>query len=130
MNYFRYTILNISFVFFLFLCWTQGWLTLILKADTYYLGTFIFGCFVLSNVLLGLNKKEDSIWVSSRLTLLGLIGTVIGLTIALVDISNKELFISGVWTAFLTTLVGAIGYLWMDLMERLCYGQGNEQTIV
>ena len=91
----------------------------------------IAGIFLIGLVLAANRDWEGVEWIADKLVFLGLLGTVVGFIIALSGVDPATAgetsaitpmvakLISGMGTALHTTLVGAIGYLWLELNQKL-----------
>lgn len=74
-------------------------------------------------------------WLGRQLTTLGFVGTVVGLVIALAGVDPSRAgdlsavkamaasLVAGMGTAFHTTLVGALGALWLAFCDRVADGR-------
>lgn len=91
---------------------------------------FVLGWLVLAIVMLACGSR----WadrVASDLIPLGLIGTVLGIVVALGSVSVEDIatldgtiemagwFIAGMATAFYTTLIGAVGHFWYGWLAEM-----------
>jgi flagellar motor component MotA len=106
-----------------------GWLDLVRDADQTYIVEAIM---VLTLLSINLGRHPDLMkWVGDFLPLLGLTGTVIGFMLAFSgnvtaeNMMDPESFkglvtqmLSGLGTALSTTLVGIIGFMWVEVSRR------------
>lgn len=110
----------------------QGWLHLINDGDSTHI---VWGegiLFGIGLVLACFQKWKDVNWIANALVNIGLIGTVVGFIIALSgvipDAANdieqlKPMLVTllkGAGIALYTTLVGAIGSLYLKFMRHVC----------
>ena len=101
------------------------------QADSTYMTWGIAGVFLFGLVYAAFGKWGTVEWIADKLVFLGLLGTVLGFIIALSGVDPATVgeasaiapmvarLIDGMGTALHTTLVGAIGYVWLDLNQRL-----------
>lgn len=90
----------------------------------------VAGWVVLCVALLAAGKREAARWEAEWLVFLGLIGTVVGIILALQGVTAGDVadiagvtdmvawLITGMGAAFYTTLIGAVGYFWFCRLER------------
>jgi hypothetical protein len=124
----RYLYLNTMLFFSFLIAFYLGYVNLFIANDPYYLSTFILGSLMVAIVSLKIPA-----WIAlyetihENLILMGLIGTFFGLFIMFVDpqfiLKIKEgdpiiLLLKGVGTALGTTLVGAFGTLYLNVLRR------------
>jgi hypothetical protein len=151
----KFALLNIGALSILGWFWTTGKVQEIFIADVSYMSLVIVAIFILGLLLslvklISLEKlsansfsKEDnfSIWLTSKissirfiannLVLLGLIGTLIGFSIAFSEINPNvsgdteaagqmiSQVLSGMSVALYTTLVGTVGHLWLHTIYKI-----------
>lgn len=130
----KFILLHTILVLLLFYSWYLGLVQRVIEYDSTYISQGIFIVFLLSLVLLALKRFKASRWVSNRLVLLGLIGTVVGIIISLTGVYQtlaggefspeviKTAIVAmfgGMMVALYTTLVGSLGYLWAITSIRL-----------
>lgn len=126
----HYLILNTFGLGALTIAALNGWVARMFLADASYLCVVIALAFTAANVCV-LFAREWAAWLGQQLVLLGLIGTVLGFVLALggIDASSAGdlnavgrmigALVQGMGTALWTTLAGAIGFLWIDLLLRV-----------
>lgn len=127
----RFTILNLIGGFCFAALWIAGLSSIPFVSDptgmTAGLGVF----FLIGLACAAMGEWRTVEWISGALVFLGLIGTVIGFVIAFSGVDPEQAkdidavtpmvaaLIAGMATALFTTLVGAIGYLWLSLNGHL-----------
>lgn len=146
-----YAFLNIFCLSLFAITYHRGWVEFTLKADTSYICLIIFVYLVLALSRITLtyaacygrpnhDHSEKLYWclqfiktTSTNFLTLGLIGTLVGLTMALISIDISQLgniqamseilshFLGGVAVAWLTTLVGAFAWLWLRPIEYMTH---------
>ena len=101
------------------------------RADGTYMTWGIAGFFLIGLILAAFRNWGGVEWVADKLVFLGLVGTVVGFIIALSGVDPATAgetsaitpmvakLIAGMGTALHTTLVGAIGYLWLEINQKL-----------
>mgnify|MGYP001609886604 CR=1 FL=1 len=101
------------------------------RADRTYMTHGIAVLFVVGLVCAAVGWWKAVEWIGGSLVLLGLIGTVVGFIIAFSGVDPAiagevtaitpmvAALVAGMGTAMHTTLVGAVGYLWLDLNRAL-----------
>jgi hypothetical protein len=128
----KFYILNISALALLIGGWLQGSVAAVFS-DGYHLtwvvaAVFLYGLWrarvaVTTRKMYVAPKAWDDVsTISDWLVRIGLLFTVIGLSIAFVGVTGQEdisLRDLGAATALLTTLVGLTGSLWLELMRWL-----------
>ena len=115
---------------FLFPLWKSGWIEKIWEGDSTKLSVII-GTFLLFGMGLSLFKKWRHVGMLREMLLfLGLIGTVLGVIVAFSGVEPGKLddidyvkemgtvLLSGMGTALYTTLVGAIGFVWLTVCQH------------
>ena len=115
------------------LAYQQGLIQLVLDGDRTHLSLVIFGAFLLGLYATAFNHPLLARFIERRLTILGLIGTVVGFIIALGSINPAAAgdidqiagmvsgLIGGLGVAMYTTLVGAVGSLWLSAVRFLSH---------
>jgi hypothetical protein len=127
----RFTLVQIVGGLLISSAWYFGWVSLVLNTDKTFMTQLIIAVFLVG-LILGLFKRWDDVfWVSNSCLFLGLIGTVLGFIIAFSGIDPSAvgdieaikpmvtILMLGMGTALYTTLVGAIGSLWLQLNLQL-----------
>lgn len=101
--------------------WAVGWLTIMFAGDRTYMTSVIAAVLLIGVLLAGFERWQWVEWIVMALPIMGLLGTVIGIKIAVSGISGEEIALRdlGVATALNTTIAGMIGALWLGLTERL-----------
>lgn len=111
--------------------WLQGWANVPFQQDQTWISTGIAVVFLIGLVQAWRGRWRTVRWTEEALVMLGLIGTVIGMSIALAsldasaadDVEAARAMINavalGFGTALYTTLVGAVGALWLYWLEHL-----------
>ena len=127
----RFAILNLIGVALLVVAWHFGLLGMPYAADSTYMThgiTALFGVGLLCAAFRHIYLAE---WIAEKLVFLGLVGTVVGFIMALAGVTAETAMdssaipamigglVAGMGTALYTTLVGSIGYLWLDLHDLL-----------
>lgn len=122
---YRFWVLNLCGLAALGVGFQAGLLQTVWDGDPTHLSAVIFAVFLAGLFSLAIDRQHFARFVERRLVLLGLIGTVIGFVIALSGVSPESAgdidqvsgmvanLISGLGTAMYTTLVGAVGSLWL-----------------
>lgn len=110
-----------------------GWVQRILNADKTYLVYVITSIFAVCNIAMLFDKLVLVRQLCGVMITLGLIGTALGIFIALENIEPSKFsdinyasemasyLLSGTGTALSTTIVGAVGFLWVEL-QRITLG--------
>lgn len=111
--------------------WYLGWISLVISSDKTFVVQFIIVVFMVGLILARHKQWNDVFWVANSCLFLGLIGTVLGFIIAFSGIDPSAVgdigaikpmvttLMLGMGTALYTTLVGAIGSLWLQLNLQL-----------
>jgi hypothetical protein len=122
---YQFGVLNIAGAALLGVGFQQGLIQTVWEGDQTHLSAVIFAIFLAGLISAAFNRHGFARFVERRLVLLGLIGTVIGFVIALAGVDPATAgdidqitgmvagLISGLGTAMYTTLVGAVGSLWL-----------------
>lgn len=159
----RLVVLNITALSFLVLAHLYGWTDEIVARDTSYISVLIFGVFVLGllyalgtglyisrqfqilkcddlegmETRLG-NRLGVVSEIASSLVLLGLIGTVFGFIVALIqpdgiNVADANMakqvlsqLVNGMGIALYTTLVGSVLNLWLRFNYRIIYNASGK----
>lgn len=154
----RFTIINLCALALLAFAWSHGWLHMVVESDPSRLTSVIAGVFLLGWALclirlVGLETlrrgdRPARRWhadilttelngrlapvrhIANSLTLLGLIGTVVGFIIAFNEIDVSAIgsadnassvigkLLKGVGVALYTTLVGALAHIWLYALYK------------
>lgn len=116
----KFAIVQVTAISLLVASWALGWLQNIFLTDQTHVTSIIAVV-----TAIGLSQVYAGRWswvefIVTALPLLGLLGTVIGIKIAVGGVEGKEIVLRdlGVATALNTTIVGMIGALWVGLSER------------
>ena len=121
-------LLNLGGLIALSYTYLLGWLDLIWYGDATHLSVVIFILFLVGVVFAIFGKVRRSSFIMNQMTTLGLIGTIIGFTIAFAGIDVGSLgdvtqlpsvvgnLLRGVGVAMYTTLTGTICFIWL----RIC----------
>ena len=130
----RLTLLNMAGATVFIAAWIHGWANIPFQEDQTHISTGIGIVFLIGLAQAWRGRWRAVRWTEEALVMLGLIGTVIGMAIALSnldasaadDIEAARVMINtvalGFGTALYTTLVGAIGALWLYWLEHLFGG--------
>jgi hypothetical protein len=124
----RTVLLAIIFGALFGLAWLQGWPQLIWEGDLTKISALIGVVFIAGYILAFLEKWRAVKFISVQILKLGLIGTLIGIAIAVESLVVGEttdhegiktmmvLMAGGLKTALYTTIVGALGNLWLNIV--------------
>lgn len=122
---YKYVLLNILGVALFMASWVVGWIPKIIIADKSGLTIAIVVLTAVSVGCVAAEKNKLSIWIGAHLTLIGLIGTVVGFMMSTdgIDLTGglersveeAGSILGGIATAFGTTLFGLVGYVWVKL---------------
>ncbi len=127
----RFFLLNLIGVAGVIVAGLHGWITYLWESDLTYLVTTIFIVHAIGLVCAGLEAWKHVDFITDTLVILGLIGTVAGIIIALSGVVPSSVgdvssiapmvakLIVGLKVAAHTTLVGMIGYLWLGTNRHL-----------
>lgn len=118
-----------------YFCYMGGYLNNLIETDITYICSMIFGLFIVATLNIGLGllykeKKYESLkktsdFISNALTGLGLLGTVLGMIIAMKSFSSYNIqaadpqkmisdLTSGMYSALYTTAVGIVYSMLLD----------------
>jgi len=135
----KFFIINLFGFILIALATFQGWLQYIYLGDITQLSILI-STLSLFGLYLVYKKKWDEIsFVANSHVVLGLIGTIIGIVIALKGVDPEAItdpskavlmitsLIKGISVAIHTTLVGTVGYFWLTLNVHLLYKHRNDK---
>lgn len=104
--------------------WAGG-LALLTQADHVY-ALPIIGGLVLIGMGFGWAEDWDTTeWLADKLPVIGLIGTVLGVLLAIrgvstIDDATRLRIFTGVGEALVANLLGIAGYGWLSLLRRVC----------
>ena len=121
----RLILLNLVGIALLAAAWWAGGLALLGEADHVFALPIIGGLVVIA---LGYAWAEDwgtVEWMADKLPIVGLIGTVLGVLLAIrgvsvVDDATRLRIFTGVGEALVANLLGIAGYGWLSLTKRVC----------
>lgn len=117
----RFWILQVMAVALFIAGWIQGSVASVYENDQTRL-TVVISVIFLAGVWFAARSRHKQVeYVATILPTLGLLGTVIGFSIALSGAEGQEYALRdlGVYTALNTTIVGLVGSLWLGLMRAL-----------
>lgn len=112
-----------------------GGLQTIWAADSSHLSALMGGMFAVGVWAMLRDKWRTVAWISEELLSVGLLGTVIGFILAFAGLDASALagaeaakkivtqLIGGTSIALYTTLVGAVGYLWLSMQRHIFGGE-------
>lgn len=106
--------------------WLSGCGPMLAKADRLYAAPVIGLAILIGLVCAWRGFWEATDWIADKLPVLGLIGTVAGVVLAIAGIKNGDLdaervkIFSEIGNALVANLFGIVGYAWLALTERLC----------
>lgn len=138
MNLTRFIILNLAGAGACLASFIFGQASWVFENDPTRMTYLITIIFLIGLACVPIQRWSSVLFVSRILIILGLIGTVIGIKIALSGIEmenastpegaaqNVALLQSGLGTALNTTLLGAIGSLWLMINKHLLYSDPND----
>lgn len=136
----RFIILNLVGAALIVAAWLRGWVMLVIEADASRMVWLIGAVFLVGVGAAGLRWWRTVDFVANSLVLLGLIGTVVGFVIAFSGVNPEgaaeiesvgpmvSALISGMGVAMYTTLIGAIGYVWLTLTAHLLGGNDASRS--
>ena len=122
----RFVVVNTIGLGILLATWLSGGADLILTADRVYAGPIVAVLTVFGLVMAAMRRWEDARWIADKLPIVGLIGTVLGVLLAIkgidgVDIDSARVQIfTEVGQALVANMLGMLGYAWLALVVRLC----------
>jgi len=123
----RTTLLAVIAIALFGAAWQQGWPQLIWEGDLTKISALIGVVFTVGYILAFLEKWDAVKFISVQILKLGLIGTLIGISIAVQSLVVEEtmnhenikemmiLMAGGLKTALYTTIVGAFGNIWLSM---------------
>ncbi len=133
----RYILLILVGVALLVAAGLRGWVTMVVEADESNIIWLIVAVFLVGLGAVGMRWWRTVDYLANTLVMLGLIGTIVGFIIAFSGVDPESAariesvgpmvsaLISGAGVAMYTTLVGAVGHVWLGLMAHLI-GGGDE----
>lgn len=114
----RFIVVNTVGAFILVLLGAAGFLSGVLASSVLPMVGVLFGLIVFALVMIFLGRDPIAIWITQRMTMFGLAGTVLGVinvfTHAKFDGDMQTALASGVGLALYSTLTGIVGYLWLS----------------
>lgn len=100
--------------------------SILIHADRIYAAPTI-GTVILIGLVCGWRGNWDAAsWIGDKLPVLGLIGTVAGIVLAISEIGGGDLdaervkIFSQIGNSLVANLLGIAGYAWLALTERVC----------
>ena len=100
--------------------WRLGLLVPFFVADRTGLVVLIAVVALIGVANVGLRRWDDVAFISKHLPSLGLLGTVVGFSVAIAGLTaDFDIKLLGLHTALNTTLAGLVGHLWLSLNERI-----------
>ena len=117
----RFWVLNLTGAALLAAGWMQGAVANVFMGDQTGMTFGIAAVFLVGLALAARGRWGGAEYVSLILPTLGLLGTVIGFSMALTGVAGDDIVLRdiGVHTALNTTIVGLSGSLWLGLLGRL-----------
>ena len=106
--------------------WGAGGADLVLNADRLHAAPAIGGLTLLGVMFCWQGKWEAAEWLSDKLPVVGLIGTVLGVLLAIQDAQSMDLdaaklkLFSEIGRSLVANLLGIAGYAWISLMIKVC----------
>jgi hypothetical protein len=122
----RFIVLNTLGLSLLIAAYLMGGLDIVLTADHVYATPVLS---ILSIIGLGLvvaRRHDDAQWIADKLPVLALIGTVLGILLAIHGIQDLEAenarmkIFTDVSHSLVANMLGMIGYFWLELVIRVC----------
>lgn len=98
---------------------------LLLTADRVYAMPIIGGLVLIGIGFGWANDWDTTEWLADKLPVIGLIGTVLGVLLAIrgvstIDDATRLRIFTGVGEALVANLLGIAGYGWLSLLRRVC----------
>ncbi len=127
MKAFKFMLLNLTGLALFLSGWQAGWIPGLIESDITKITWIILALVVVGSIGFAFDFTRQCRWITRRLTLLGLLGTLIGLRISInemslaggleSDVADASLIISGIGAAIVTSIFGFVGFLWLSLTE-------------
>jgi peptidoglycan/LPS O-acetylase OafA/YrhL len=127
----RFLVLNLAGIALLFVAYAHGWVDTVIEGDPTLMTETIAAMFLAGIVALVLGHARLAAWIAPALVYVGLIGTIVGISLVFVGIDPESAgdvtavvplvarLIQGIGIALYTTLLGSVGYLWLSLNVHL-----------
>ena len=122
----RFAVLHILAAGLLVAAWLNGALGLVLAADRVHAAPVV-GIVLLYGLWLGWRGDWDgAAWIGDKLPVVGLLGTVLGILLAIHDAQGMDLdagrlqLFSEIGNSLVANFVGMAGYAWLALVRRVC----------
>lgn len=129
----KFIVANIVGIVVLALLWAAGYLDNLIGSPAFPAICGLFGFIFAGLILIVLGKYRWAWWISDKMTVFGLAGTVTGMirvfTHAVFEGDPVTVIGSmalGLGLALFSTLVGILGYLWLDWNLALQQGPTRE----
>ena len=104
----------------LYVAWRADLLVPFFESDTTGLIVLITAVAGLGTLCAAFRRWDDVELIRKHLPSLGLLGTVVGISMAIAGLQEGfDIKLLGLHTAFSTTLAGLIGHLWLVVTERV-----------
>jgi hypothetical protein len=116
----KFAIIQVTVISLLAAGWALGWLQLLFLTDQTFITSIIAVVTAIGLLQVWMGRWGWVEFIVTALPLLGLLGTIIGIKIAVGGVEGQEIELRdlGVATALNTTIVGMIGALWVGFSER------------
>lgn len=106
--------------------WLSGGLDLVLAADRVHAAPLV-AVVLLYGLWLGWRGDWDgAAWIGDKLPVIGLLGTVLGILLAIHDAQGMDLetgrlaLFSEIGNSLVANFIGMAGYAWLALVRRVC----------
>lgn len=117
----RFWVLNITGGAVFLAGWVQGTVSSVVYGDVTRI-TWGIGLMTLIGLYAAYNRRWEALrYIAGILPLLGLLGTVIGIKIAIGGVEGQDFALRdfGIDTALNTTIAGIVGSLWLGFNEKI-----------
>jgi hypothetical protein len=122
----RVLLINLVGLCLLAAAWAAGGAGLVLNADRLHAAPAIAALTLLGVTLCWRGKWEAAEWLADKLPVIGLIGTVLGVLLAIQDAQSMDLdaaklqLFSEIGRSLVANLLGIAGYAWLSLVIKVC----------
>lgn len=122
----RFVVLHILLVGLMSAAWLGGSLSLIMTADRVHALVVIGAVMAYGLWLAWCDDWDGAAWIGDKLPVIGLLGTVLGILLAIRDAQGMNLdtgrlqLFSEIGNSLVANLLGMAGYAWLALTRRVC----------
>jgi hypothetical protein len=122
----RFAALQVTGAGLLIALWLSGYGATFLRADRIH-AVPVIGAVILIGLIAAWRGRWQTVdWIADKLPVLGLIGTVAGIILAISDIGAENLdtqrlkIFSEIGYSLVANLLGIAGFAWLSLTQRIC----------